>query len=387
MINKNLIIKPKKLEAIIKWTGGKESELKHITPLLPKNIKKYFEPFIGGGSVWASITAKEYFINDKSDELISLYRSIAGTNDFDRDDFFTIMEKIISNWNLLTDMTDRNQELFIGTYKRFSTDKTTEEDIKKFVNDFIKKNSNEFLKMFSGELNYNPEFFLKELKINMIRKINRMKVLEKKNYILPNDEITGNIETALKSAFYMQMRHLFNNTVEHKIKPIVQVATFFFVRNFTYSAMFRYNSEGKFNVPYGGMGYNRKNIQKKLNYLKSNILKEHLDKTKIENLDFEVFLKKYTLTENDFIFLDPPYDSEFSTYSQNEFNQKDQIRLANYLIKDCKAKWMMVIKNTPLMQELYIDKGLEVMAFDKKYLVSFMNRNDKNVEHLLIKNY
>ena len=384
---KKEIKKQTELEAIIKWTGGKESELKHITPLLPKNIKKYFEPFIGGGSVWASIIAEKYFINDKSDELISLYKSIAGTNGFSRENFFTSMEKVISNWDLLTDKAGKNQELFIDTYKKFSTNNITEDEMKKFVNEFIKKNSNKFLKMFSDEMNYNPNFFLKELRINMIRKIKRMKVLEKKNYILPNDEICGNIETALKSAFYMQMRHLFNNVEELNIKPIVQVVTFFFIRNFTYSAMFRYNSDGKFNVPYGGMGYNRKNIQKKINYLKSEVLKNHLDKTKIENFDFEKFLKKYTLTKEDFIFLDPPYDSEFSTYSQNEFNKDDQIRLANYLIKDCKANWMMVIKNTPLMQELYIDKGLEVMAFNKIYLVSFMNRNDKKVEHLLIKNY
>jgi DNA adenine methylase len=39
--------------------------------------------------------------------------------------------------------------------------------------------------------------------------------------------------------------------------------------------------------------------------------------------------------------LDPPYDSEFSTYAKNEFNKDDQKRLANYLINDCPAKWMM----------------------------------------------
>ena len=34
------------LQPLIKWTGGKEQELKYIIPYLPKTINKYFEPFI-----------------------------------------------------------------------------------------------------------------------------------------------------------------------------------------------------------------------------------------------------------------------------------------------------------------------------------------------------
>ena len=104
-------------------------------------------------------------------------------------------------------------------------------------------------------------------------------------------------------------------------------------------------------------------------------------------LTFEDFFRKAAPKKDDFIFLDPPYDSDFSTYAQNTFGREEQERLANYLIKKCKAKWMMIIKNTPFIMSLYKDKGLNIQAFDKKYLVSFMNRNDKDVEHLIIMNY
>ena len=63
-------------------------------------------------------------------------------------------------------------------------------------------------------------------------------------------------------------------------------------------------------------------------------------------IDFEDFFILHKPKKNDFVFLDPPYDSEFSTYAKNEFTRKDQERLANYLINNCKAKWMMIIKNT-----------------------------------------
>ena len=102
--------------------------------------------------------------------------------------------------------------------------------------------------------------------------------------------------------------------------------------------------------------------------------------------DFEDFCNKVSLNEHDFMFLDPPYDTEFSTYAQNDFGKDDQIRLANYL-KKTKAKFMLVIKNTEFIYSLYKDSGFNIKSFDKKYLVSFMNRNDKDVEHLLITNY
>ena len=67
--------------------------------------------------------------------------------------------------------------------------------------------------------------------------------------------------------------------------------------------------------------------------------------------------------------------------------KNDQKRLADYLIKECKAKWMIVIKNTEYIHNLYNKKRLYITSFDKTYQVSFMNRNNKNVEHLLITNY
>lgn len=48
---------------------------------------------------------------------------------------------------------------------------------------------------------------------------------------------------------------------------------------------------------------------------------------------------------------------------------------------------MMIIKNTDFIFALYDKPGIRIRTFDKEYLVSFMNRNDKKVTHLLITNY
>ena len=39
------------------------------------------------------------------------------------------------------------------------------------------------------------------------------------------------------------------------------------------------------------------------------------------------------------------------------------------------------------LRSLYENKGLNIKQFDKTYTVSFMNRNDKQAEHLIIMNY
>ena len=55
---------------------------------------------------------------------------------------------------------------------------------------------------------------------------------------------------------------------------------------------------------------------------------------------------------------------------------------------------MVDIKYTNFISNLYpigkICKNgnpIKIIYFDKKYFVSFMNRNDKDVEHLIITNY
>ena len=108
----------RRLYPILKWAGGKEQELKYLIPNLPSKFKDYYEPFVGGGAVYTAVQADNYFINDKSDELINLYRSI--TNG-DRRTFFKAVDEIIHNWDLLTKVIQDKKHLgYNNYYSRFS---------------------------------------------------------------------------------------------------------------------------------------------------------------------------------------------------------------------------------------------------------------------------
>ena len=377
-------ISKRTLSPLLKWAGGKEQELKFILPNLPRSFNSYFEPFVGGGAVFTAINANRSFINDKSHELMSLYANIANK---DNSSFFLTVELIITVWERISKVVDDNTNELTALYKLYSESQIDEKALTEQINNFIDNSFGSIENSLFAIYNSTIGEFIIEVKKNTLNKIKRMKKIEITKSTLPLGDIINNIETGFKSGFYMYMRKMYNEAGKRKIEEGSFSSIFYFIRNFAYSGMFRYNSSGHFNVPFGGIGYNRKNLKKKLDYFKSEGLQKLFERTSFDNLDYEDFLKKYSPKSNDFIFLDPPYDSEFSTYAQNQFTTSDQKRLANYLIKDCKAKWMLVIKNSELISELYLDKGLNIHAFDKTYLVSFMNRNDKKAEHLMICNY
>ncbi len=379
-----------KLSPVIKYPGGKEKELKYILPNLPENCRRYFEPFIGGGAVYFSLDAEAYYINDKSTELIHLYTMIQSQNQ----DFLEKLTAIDNSWTVLEQLADRYMKELVNLYFEFKHHELDVAGLSDAVSTFVLKNAEEFNGLLREKIHIAISNFVIEIMKSLKNKMVRMKKLESEKGDLPYEDVVSNLEGALKNAFYMHFRYLYNHVEEFEIDIPLATAIYFFVREFCYASMFRYNRQGKFNVPYGGISYNKKSVIKKLQYFQNEQLVEQLNRTQIENKDFEEFFQLHVPEDTDFIFLDPPYDTEFSTYAKNEFGKQDQRRLADFLIHRCRAYFMLIIKNTEFIRSLYpagertaSGRELYVGKFDKKYVVSFQDRNDKDVEHLLITNY
>lgn len=366
------------LEPIIKWPGGKERELPQIVQYAPTSFSRLFDPFVGGGSVFMALQAEAYFINDYSEELVSLYQNIKSNDE----NFFRLVREIDESWMRASDFVKDEYPIIEGIYLRYR-DSLNQFDLKSRLECYCNDNSLKIENVLSESF-FDKYLLLKELKANLFRKCTRMRDLETENGLLSESDLYDNVEACVKSALYMYYRTIYNR----KEKKEIHSALFFFLRNYAYSGMFRYNSRGEFNVPYGGIAYNSKTLSKKLNFYKTQDVQKKFMHTEIHNKDFEQFLRVSHLLSDDFVFLDPPYDSEFSTYANNEFSKEDHKRLANYLINECPARWMLIIKHTDFIYGLYANKeGVNIRAFNKEYVVSFMNRNNKKVTHLLITNY
>lgn len=89
---KNKLVSP-----VVKWVGGKRQLIDEITPLLPKRITSYCEPFLGGGAVLFSLQPHRAIVNDLNGDLITVYEVI-------RDN----VEELI----LLLSKHENNQEYF-----------------------------------------------------------------------------------------------------------------------------------------------------------------------------------------------------------------------------------------------------------------------------------
>jgi len=242
------VTKNGRLTPLLKWAGGKEQELKHILPLIP-SFEAYYEPFVGGGAVFFSIQSPRKFINDKSPDLFNLYIMIAHQHN----DFFRALDTLLGSWQRMSKIVDECAIDLMNIYKAYSLDRSSPEEMQSSLLDFVQHHGPEFNEMLSTFFDKDTENFIREIWRNLLSKTRRMKDLENRKWRLPERDIVANIECALKSAFYMHLRYLYNRIGEYKIPPNLAAAIFFFVRENAYASMFRYNSRGEFNVPYGGI--------------------------------------------------------------------------------------------------------------------------------------
>ena len=65
------------MEAITKWIGSKAKYLDGILPLIPRNVSRYYEPFVGGGGLFLGVPdCGKFIITHNCRPLMDLYKEI-----------------------------------------------------------------------------------------------------------------------------------------------------------------------------------------------------------------------------------------------------------------------------------------------------------------------
>jgi len=174
---------------------------------------------------------------------------------------------------------------------------------------------------------------------------------------------------------YYEMRKLFNFPDDTYLDGVV----YFFINKTAYSGMIRYNNSGEYNVPFGRYpNFNTKLVTEQ----HSKLLRSAI----LYSVDYaEIFAMA---EENDFIFLDPPYDCVFNDYGNidmmNGFDEIQHRRLAaDFANLQCRA--LMIIGKTPLTEELYSEYIFD--EYYKNYAVNIRNRFNNDKMHIVVKNY
>lgn len=371
-----------KIKPIIKWTGGKYREFALFENLIP-SFERYIEPFFGGGGVFFALQPQvPTIINDKSADLIRFYRQI------NKESFRASLYQYASAWDEITQLANLLWEKSSVTFKTFISGDDQLQSLDDLIAGELPKLINKYGTLKDKHFTVEPLSFVVYLKNSVLDKAQRIqRICKKENRIFNTSELKDHFETGIKSGMYLFFRMLMNkNANQPFLSEAKAAANWYFVREFCYASMFRYNAKGEFNIPYGGIAYNRKNFRQKTDLIFAPETQRIFKNAEIYNKDFEQLLSNLTLKPTDFIFLDPPYDSEFSEYDQNAFTQEDQKRLAKFLIK-CNAKWMVVIKETTFIREIYTHPQIKIVTFGKNYTYNVRGRNDRKVTHLIITNY
>ncbi len=148
-------------------------------------------------------------------------------------------------------------------------------------------------------------------------------------------------KTEDKKEYYYQKRMLFNKRSSNQV---TQSALFIFLNKTCFNGLYRVNRKNEFNVPIGS--YKKPLICDTENL---NAVSLALQKVEILNGDFEQTLS-YAEKETLFYF-DPPYKplsktSSFNAYAKDEFNDEEQIRLADFCKKIDSLGYNWILSNS-----------------------------------------
>ena len=367
--------------SIIKWPGGKAREIRYVSDLIPE-YDRYVEPFFGGGAMFFHLKPDCAVLNDISPNLIRFYRLVQ-TQDRNFEEYLRAYNDAFQN---LLSACDRNIAGIRAIYESIQNNRFSSGSIPYELSSLAEKLAADAV---SG-LTVNPVLDMGEFSDRLAGSSFEKMLRTANNEIkkpFSDEDLRENLITVFAGGFYLYFRDIYNrialnSDVFHN--EVYSTANFFFIREYCYGSMFRYNSKGAFNIPYGGMTYNRKDLAGKLDRIFSAEIRGLFSGAELCCSDFSDFFADHRFSEKDFMFLDPPYDSSFSDYEGNAFTKDDQRQLSE-ILKKTDARFIMIIKNTDFIRSLY-EKHFRILSFDKTYTYNMRSRNDRNVEHLIITN-
>jgi len=187
--------------------------------------------------------------------------------------------------------------------------------------------------------------------------------------------------------YYYKIRNLDRDvSIYDNLSSVDKAARMIYLNKTGFNGLYRVNSKGQFNVPIGGSVdpdiVNEANLLCVSAFLNENDIL-------ILNGGFEGVLDY--VEENDFVYLDPPYDiikkQSFVTYNKDGFNREDQKKLKEFcdVLTDRKCKLMLSNSYTEFILDLYKDYNIKVIEAQRFIGASSESRG--KVKEVLVLNF
>jgi len=192
-----------------------------------------------------------------------------------------------------------------------------------------------------------------------------------------------------EAEYFYELRHKDREAVFMEWNEVQRAARMLYLNKTCFNGLYRVNSSGQFNVPFGKYK-NPKIINDEKLKAVSFFLK--VNDVQIKNEDFEDVIKDSK--KGDFIYFDPPYHpasktANFTAYAKGGFCEGDQIRLKNSCIKlhERGVKFLLSNSDTLFIREIYRHDIFNITNVQALRSINCKGNGRGKVGEVLIKNY
>jgi DNA adenine methylase len=206
----------------------------------------------------------------------------------------------------------------------------------------------------------------------------------------PEELIKHACSHPINKKYFYRLRSQDRNEDFNGLSPLERASRVIFLNKTCYNGLFRVNSRGQFNVPFGK--YKDPTV---VDALVIRAVSRYLNSTNIQILNKDFALAVATARRDDFIYFDPPYDpvsdtSSFTGYNLHSFDRTEQRRLKEVCddLHNRGCKLLLSNSATGFIRQLYSDrKRYKVVEVNANRSINSVANNRGKVSELLIFNY
>lgn len=185
--------------------------------------------------------------------------------------------------------------------------------------------------------------------------------------------------------YFLEIRNIDRTEKYAELSDVERASRFIYLNRTCFNGMYRVNSQGQFNVPFGH--YKNPRIIDENNLLNCS---ELLKKTEIKCADFSEILTK--VQKGDFVYFDPPYvplneTSSFTSYTKDGFDIDMQFKLRDVCdeLDSMSVKFMLSNSDTKLVNELYANYEIKKVFASRQINANADGRG--KITEVLVRNY
>ena len=200
------------------------------------------------------------------------------------------------------------------------------------------------------------------------------------------------LEENNRKDYFLKIRQDYNTIRLNGKYDFEKASKFIFLNRTCFNGLYRVNSKGEFNVPFGK--YKNPLICDKDNLL---LISKLLQNVEIRYGDYSI-CKEY-ITDNTFIYFDPPYrplleNKSFVNYDKNGFDDEDQKELADFIkgLSNNNVKIMLSNsdpKNTNPEDNFFdnLYKGFEIDRINARRMINCQADKRGDITEIVVRNY